>query len=488
MIRNIAFIIIYFAAIWPSINMEGFYEGQFGKSYQSDAFKWNMWDPNYYLETRLYGNPVYNSDFYIKFYSDKNYYQSERPLAVLAESHIGFKQDQNGRGFSATLFKRESRYYWLDGSMLGMINTGSVNNDGNGQGVRLDLWHSYNGSMSYIFSDFSQGSGDDIHLFRYRQSIFKNKVHSGLSIQKKNYASASTNDFNQVIAHDLKVYVGRYYVATEFAISDVPGDSVITSLNNEYKDNDFLKSSVAFKTEVRGLRAGSPQSGYWYINPGIFSYGDTYRNYMGDNQSNIHGYWINSYYLIPRRAITLTLNYSNSRKIVPDTLIVFNGSSQMEEVFDPTTNIYMDAYIEFVNGFKGKVAFSKKDDEWQGNLYKHYDFFTEISVENTLAKLKAQYKIKDIGETWEKHITGIELSINLNDRWRFFTRGMIVDDRVGSRHSIFTELQYRIGGSSEFYLQYGPNYWGQYGLVHDDGFVSSGTMVKELKFIIKGWF
>ena len=74
MIRNIAFIIIYFAAIWPSINMEGFYEGQFGKSYQSDAFKWNMGDPNYYLETRLYGNPFYNSDFYIKFYSDKNYY------------------------------------------------------------------------------------------------------------------------------------------------------------------------------------------------------------------------------------------------------------------------------------------------------------------------------------------------------------------------------------------------------------------------------
>ena len=34
-----------------SINMEGFYEGQFGRGYESDFFDWNIWDPNYYLET-----------------------------------------------------------------------------------------------------------------------------------------------------------------------------------------------------------------------------------------------------------------------------------------------------------------------------------------------------------------------------------------------------------------------------------------------------
>ena len=65
---------------------------------------------------------------------------------------------------------------------------------------------------------------------------------------------------------------------------------------------------------------------------------------------------------------------------------------------------------------------------------------------------------------------------------------MIVDDRVGARYSMFTELQYRTNENTELYLQYGPSYWGQYGLVNDDSFSSTGTMRKELKLIIKGWF
>ena len=486
--KNIMLSFFLFSAIWCTINMEGFYEGQFGKTYESDAFEWNMWDPNFYLETRLYGNPINNSDFYIKFYANKDYEEGGRPLAILSEGHIGFRQDRNNSGFSATLFTRESKYFWLDGSMLGIINTGIVNNDGNGQGVRFDLWHTYNGSMTYVFSDFSQGGGDDIHLFRYRQSLFKNKVNIGTSFQRKHYPMGSLKDYNQIIAHDLKIYAGRYYIATELAVSDVPSESLITDLNNNYKSDDFLKSNIAIKSEIRGLRVGSPKSGYWFFNPGFFSYGDTYRNYMGDNQSNNHGYWINSYYLVPQRAITLMLNYNQSEKMVPDTITVFSGSLYSEQIFDPTTNIYIGAYIEFVNGFKGKVAFNKKDEEWQGQLYKHYDFFSELSVENSLAKLLTQYKIKDSGEIWEKHITGIELSINLTDSWRFFTRGMITNDRVGSRYSMFTEIQYRVGGNTELYLQYGPSNWGQYGLVNDDGFSSIGSMKKEVKLIIKGWF
>ena len=114
--------------------------------------------------------------------------------------------------------------------------------------------------------------------------------------------------------------------------------------------------------------------------------------------------------------------------------------------------------------------------------------FSEISVENGFAKLLAQFKVKDIGDTWEKYISGVELSVNLNENWKFFTRGMIANDRVGSRYSMFTEFQYRASGNTELYLQYGPSYWGQYGLVNDDSFASIGSMRKELRLIIKGWF
>jgi len=484
--RKVILLYLLFLMKLFAINMDGIYESQFGKTYESDAFKWNMWDPNFYLETRLHGNPVDKANFYLKFYADKDYSQSKQPLVVFSEGNISFRDEKDGNGFNATFFTRESKHYWLDGSLLGIINTESVNNNGNGQGMRFDLWHVQKGSMTYVFSDFSQGSGDDIHLFRYRKLFFKDKIHTGLFLQRKHYSSGDINDYNQVIAFDTKIRSGKYYFSTEFAISDVPSDSLVSQLGNNY--SNLFKSNVAIKSELIGFSIGNAKSGYWFFTPGFFSYGDTYRNYMGNNQSNSYGYWLNSYYLVPQKAITLTLNYSYSQKMVPDTIVAFEDVFYSKEIIDPITNIYAEIYMEFINGFKGKMAFNKKDENWQGKLYKHYDFFSEISVENSLAKLLGQFKIKDLGGTWEKYIAGMELSINFTDQWRFFTRGMIADDKVGSRFSLFTELQYKISGNMEMYLQYGPNNWGQYGLVNDDSFSSSGDMKKEIKLIIKGWF
>ena len=470
------------------MEIQGFYESQFGRSYESDAFKWNIWDPNFYLETRIQGSPNQNSNYYIKFYPYKDYNESNRPVSILSESNISFRDEKNGKGFNVTLFTRESQHYWLDGSMLNLINTGIVNNDGNGQGVRFDLWDNSDRSISYVFSDFSQGGGDDIHLLRYRQSYLNKKLNSGIFLLRKNYSTGKLYDYNQVLATDLNIFMGRYYFTSEIAISDVPSETMIRELNNDYEFDEVLKSNIAIKSEVRGMRIGTPKLGYMFFTPGIYSFGHTYRNYMGDNQSNRYGYWLNSYYLVPERAMTMVANYSYYQKIVPDTITVFIDSLFSKEILDPVSNLYTEIYTEFINGFKGKIAFNKKDESWQGQLYKHYDIYSELSVENSLAKLLAQFKIKDIGETLEKYISGIELSVNLNEKWKFFTRGMIVNDRVGSRYSMFTELQYRTAGNTELYIQYGPSYWGQYGLVNDDGFASIGSMRKEIRLIIKGWF
>ena len=168
-----------------AFNMEGIYESQMGKIKESDSFEWNMWDPNFYLETRFYGSPINNSSFYFKLNADQDYERSEQPLLVFSEGHLHYNQEKNGSGFNTTIFMRESNPFWLDGSMLGILKTSSVNNDGNGQGVRIDYWTPKNRSMTYVFSDFSQGSGDDIHLFRYRKSFFNNKINSGLFIKEK---------------------------------------------------------------------------------------------------------------------------------------------------------------------------------------------------------------------------------------------------------------------------------------------------------------
>lgn len=483
------------------IKLEGYLEGSFGKTYDNDIYEWNTWDPNFYLESRIIANPVANSEMYLKFYSDKDNdyyrYDSFNSEAVFTEGHISYRQEGNNKGFSATLFSRESGHYWTDGSLLGLVYTGSVNNDGNGQGVRFDVWHPYNGSMTYVFSDFSQGAGDDIHLFRYRQSLHNDKIKTGLFLQQKNFSSGKADEYNRIIASDLSWQFGRYFFNGELAISNDPSNKELEELNNKYEEggiSDILKRNFAAKMEFSGLRVGTSGWGYWFFKPGVYNYGTTYRNYMGENKSNEHGFWLNSYYLLPKRAVTLTVNYSAYEKIVPDTMQVIASvdSGQViykdDKIYNPTTTLYSEIYVEFVKGFKGKFAFTKTDDKWQGVLYKHYDLFSELSVENRLAKLLTQFKIKDLNETSEKQIAGIELSVNLSDRWKLFARGMIANDRVGSRHSIFGEVQYRLGGNTEVYLQYGPSWWGQYGLVNDDSFASGGEMQKEIKLIIKGWF
>ena len=152
---------------------------------------------------------------------------------------------------------------------------------------------------------------------------FFRAINFGIFFQRKQYSTGDFNDYNQVIAQDLKFNIGQYYVMIEIAHSKVPNDSLITTLSKQYRNSNFINSNFAIKSELSGLKIGNSKYGFWYFKPGIFSYGDTYRNYMGDNQSNRYGYWINSYYLVPKRAITISLNYSFYEKLVDDTIPVF---------------------------------------------------------------------------------------------------------------------------------------------------------------------
>ncbi|MCF7918837.1 MAG: hypothetical protein K9N06_02865 [Candidatus Cloacimonetes bacterium] len=472
------------------LRFEGYLEGQYGANQQADEFKWNIWDPNIYFEARFNSSPMPGTDMFFKFYSDKDnpeYQSGKSALAVLTEGHVSFRQEMSVVGMETNLFTREGGRYWLDGSMLGLLNTGSVNNDGNGQGVRMDFWMP-SSSLTYVISDFSSGAGDDVHLARFRQNLFNN-LRLGATYQRKNYASGGARDYNQLYSADAKYQLGSYYLNWEIAATSVPAEEDVTLKLKEYEDSselsDFFKRNIASKMEVSGFKTGNVKLGYITVTPGAYFLGDTYRNYMGNNEKNKYGYWVNSYYLVPQRAITITCNYWGNRKMVPDTLMIMD---QEKLSYDPVSNLYTELYVEFINGFKWKLSFNKKDETWQGSGYKHYDVFTELQVENRLAKLLSQFKIKDLGETSEKQIWGIECSVNLTERWRLFSRGMVANDRGGSRYSIFGELSYKIGGNAEAYIQYGPGWWGQYGLVNDDGFASGGEMKEELKLIVKGWF
>jgi len=186
----ICFLVISSFSLHGQIKLEGYLESVFGTKYESDSFHWNVWDPDFKVEFRLSAHPIANSEAYVKFYGDKWNEQgqmTDHSEAILAEAHLSYRQEIDGRGFNAVLFTRENNHYWTDGSLLNVLNSGSVNNDGNGQGVRLDLWEPWGGSATYVFSDFSQGDSDDIHLVRLRQNLFKDKFKTGIFYQRKNY-------------------------------------------------------------------------------------------------------------------------------------------------------------------------------------------------------------------------------------------------------------------------------------------------------------
>ncbi len=490
------------------VRVEGNMEGQFGATQTANYFNWNMWDPNFNIETRFYANPAANTEAYMKLYAEK-YDKSNTLLQntelVMTEAHIKYRTEAKSRGMGVALFTRDQSFYWTDGSMLGLLNTGSVNDGGNGQGGRLDLWYPGNGSLTYVFSDYSGGQSDDIHLLRFRQSIVKDKLFMGAFYQRKNYTTSTSRlNYNEIYASDIRWTIAKKYsIAAEFACSAVPSEPLVDAEAINYQDSfthDFsfshfaslkdigndtrnlLKSNFATQFEFRGFRLSNPNYGSWFVNPGAFSYGKDYRNYMGTNTNDKLGYYINTYYIVPQRAVTLTMNYNYSsnqgKNIVHET----------EMIMDKNTSLYSEAYIEFVNGFKGKFSYNVKDDWWKGTHYDHNDFFSELGVENRTAKLLLQFKIKDLNIPQEKQIVGIETGINLTTHWRLFARGMILNNRAEANHSIFGEVQYIPGNSTEFYLQYGPSYWGQYGLVNDDGFTNNGTMQQEIKLIVKCWF
>ena len=53
--------------------------------------------------------------------------------------------------------------------------------------------------------------------------------------QRKFYSNGGKLDYNEVIANDIKISLGRYYFTSEIALSAVPSDSAITELAENYQ-------------------------------------------------------------------------------------------------------------------------------------------------------------------------------------------------------------------------------------------------------------
>ena len=121
-------------------------------------------------------------------------------------------------------------------------------------------------------------------------------------------------------------------------------------------------------------------------------------------------------------------------------------------------------YVEFVNGFTGKLAYRSIDNygyTFAGLPLPHNDLITRKYGSSRLAWLRVQAKLADIGNPQlAKQVFVVEQSINVTPKVKFFNRFAFGNDPDKLRKSIFTQLKYNPSGSMDMFLQYGPDYIG----------------------------
>jgi hypothetical protein len=163
-------------------------------------------------------------------------------------------------------------------------------------------------------------------------------------------------------------------------------------------------------------------------------------------------------YRLPRKAINLKgWRFRNE----PHTL------TSERQPFEETGG---EIYVEFRHGFTGKVEYKRhinKDGTWP-------NAFFEVAGENRIVRIRAQYRIKDLGTDYEIKAFGFEATANLTEDWKFYTRLLTVDEKTEARETVFAQIQYNGWQSAEFFVEFGDGNQSN-DLVNDDGdFVNNG--------------
>ncbi|MCD4817523.1 MAG: hypothetical protein K8S23_02400 [Candidatus Cloacimonetes bacterium] len=436
---------------------------------------------NYQNRFKVYFN-LMNENYYTQDLYGTSYNKPSSHQSYLSNAQINVRQEFSKMGFESKLFYRGGGNYWLDGSMLELLDIDKVKDDDNGRGTRFDLWFSDKISLKYVFSDRSGYSGNDLHLLRARADFFKKHFILGAFYFRENDISGFTDDYKHLIATDFRISLFKYTLSFEAATYDDMTNKEIVKYNKNAWNkplSNIIKANVAFKFQLEGLKIGNYKWGYISFFPGVWSYGDTYNSHFDNDDiaNNQLGYWINAKYIVPKRAITFTLDWNEKKLYIPMQI----GDKE----FNKSDNkFYSEAYIEFINGFKYKLYYERRNEYRKKKLFDNTgvflgftqkrfsanDFFNELSVENFLGKIRTQYLIRDVGRDTQKNQFGIEFSFNINEKTRFFYRGLYSDEQTILKKIFFAEISYRITSNSTIYFQYGPYGIGDNNLIFDGDF------------------
>jgi hypothetical protein len=331
---------------------------------------------------------------------------------------------------------------------------------------------------------------DDAYILRLRRELFGRKLRAGLTYNRKVDAQviegAQLRSFTEVFAGDLRYQFGSTDVLLEYAESH--GHGVTGFADGRFHLDKFrlgetkawFPSDAVLRAEVRSIQFGLPALGYVNVAPSYWYLGPQYNNQLGGGGNDEEGYFINSWYLLPERAITLTANYLNLVREVNDKKKI--------------TEFYGEIYTEYVNGFRSKFFYrDRQTRDFNSRTFteitKNRDFFAEVQVENRLAWLRLQAKLKDLQTPLEKTITSMETSVNLTEQIKIYNRFSFANDPTRLRRGLFSELQYRPSANVEMFLSYGPYWIGTGNNPVDDGNLAGSADNRDLvRLILKGVF
>ncbi len=498
-----------FASVAAQNNLSGYWEGAFGGSRVNDEHPWNLWRPNQLFEFDFTGNVAEGAEVRLKFGArwDRDNSPELQPGFLFREGHLKYRHDESGRGFEALIFARERRF-WVGNHLLNLIDENSVSSDNNAQGYRLDGWRD-DWNVTYILSDFSNQEDhstpelegtDDAHIVRLTRRFGDKGSYFGGTYLRKNYGkvdSLYSKQFNEVRSADFQWITDAVDFSAEFADTRVPAEDIPN--DGWHKDawkygklgqslDRFFPRNTAFRAEFRNVTVGNHRYGHYTITGGYWNIGSDYRNYQGSDATNRIGHFFHTFYRVPQRAVTYTLS-TGAERLRASKLFAFDGDDRPLYTSNPRSWLNQNLYVEFINGFKFSFSHNRAEDRFNGRDYKHHDWVFELIVENRLAWMKTQFKIKDWDTQQEKRIFGLETTINLTGSLKWYNRYLVADDAIEARSMLFTQLQYRPHDNVEVLFGYGPENYGDWGeLTNDADFETGGKMRDEFKLLLKTWF
>lgn len=510
--------------------LEGYYEASVSAQREDGRWKFGASEenaiPKHYTELSFFSWPDDRFEVFarLRAWSNRDDDKTQETVEYFAppwysaEGHIKLRQSKS----EAYIFYRENRFYINDDPLLRLINDGALKNDSynpQAQGVRFDFWESElfgipNFGGTFFISDnggtffhpqerdpktdeaLTFKVGDNSYVGRLRHKGWGGRLESGAMFIRKDWTDTSDPDWtdqfkymhNHVVALDLAltphtlVGSGLRLGPLDFEQSRWTVQAATSTAPYDEKVRNFrLDKPRAIAAEVRDIHVDDITIHAWY-----YDLGEGYRNFSnfeGFNKIKKHAEAI---WLVPRKAITAKAVWDAERKRVVDDI---GGGLR------PQTTWYGELYIEYINGFKSRFAYKNYrgfDTDPDVNEFRTYpDWFGEVSVENFLAKVKLQARVRDAGTYHQVTAFGFDMAVNLTDHMQGYIRALNVNERTEARHSMFAQLKYDIGGNSEVYFGYGDA--GQsdnlvYAWFVGDSPGSGDNLRDRFNFYVKAWF